>query len=113
MLGGGASAVPERNYEGTFVDRDGTRVAAKLINAAGELALSGELGRGSLRISFDNIQSIEFSGDGQKGLAAKVKLKKGEPLELTVRGSLAFSGQTDVGVYQIRARDLKSVEFQP
>lgn len=109
---GGGSATPERNYSATFIDRDGTRVEAKWISAGGELALSGELGRGDLRISFDNIKSIEFSGDSAKGLVAKVTLRKGEQVDLKVRSSLAFSGQTNLGIYQIRAKDLKAVELQ-
>jgi hypothetical protein len=111
MLGGGGSGGLERNYEGTFVDRDGTKVEAKWINAGGELALTGELGRGDLRISFDNIRSIAFSGDALKGLVAKVALRKGDPVDMKVRASLAFSGQTRLGLYQIRARDLQAVEF--
>ena len=111
MLGGGGSGGLERNYQGTFVDRDGTKVEAKWINAGGELALSGELGRGDLRISFDNIRSITFSGDPLKGLVAKVSLHKGNPVDVKVRSSLAFSGQTSLGLYQIRARDLQAVEF--
>jgi len=112
MLGGGASTALERNYEGTFVDRDGTKVAGKWINAGGELAISGELGRGELRISFDNIKSISFSGDPAKSLVAKITLRKGEAVELRVRSSLTFSAHTELGVYQIRARDLQSLEFK-
>jgi len=111
MLGGGGTGGLERNYEGTFLDRDGTKVEAKWINAGGELALTGELGRGNVRVSFDNIKSIGFSGDPSKGLVAKVALRKGDAVDLEVRSSLAFSGQTKLGVYQIRARDLQSLEF--
>ncbi len=112
MLGGGGSPALERNYEGTFVDRDGTKVDAKWINAGGEPALAGELGRGDLRVSFDNIKSIGFSGDPTKSLVAKVTLRKGDQVEIKVRGTLAFSGQTELGHYQIRARDLQAVEFR-
>lgn len=111
-LGGGAGGgAPTRNYQGTFIDRDGTKVDAKWITAGGELALAGELGRGDLRISFDDVKAIEFAGDPAKGLVARVTLRKGDPVELKVRSSLAFSGQTSVGAYQIRARDLKSLEL--
>ncbi len=111
-LGGGAGGgAPTRNFQGTFVDRDGTRVEAKWVTAGGELALAGELGRGDLRVSFDDVKSIEFEGDSTKGLVAKVTLRKGDPVDLKVRSSLAFSGQTAVGAYQIRARDLKSLEL--
>jgi hypothetical protein len=111
MLGGGPTTL-ERNYEGTFVDRDGTKVDAKWINAGGELALTGELGRGDLRVSFDDIKSITFSGDPAKSFVAKITLRKGDQVEMKVRSSLAFSGQTELGHYQIRARDLQAVEFR-
>jgi hypothetical protein len=111
MLGGGPTTL-ERNYEGIFVDRDGTKVDAKWINAGGELALSGELGRGDLRVSFDNIKSITFSGDPAKSFVAKITLRKGDQVEMKVRSSLTFSGQTELGHYQIRARDLQAVEFR-
>lgn len=109
--GGAGGGAPARNFQGTFVDRDGTKVDAKWITAGGELALAGELGRGDLRVSFDDVKAIDFAGDPAKGLIARVTLKKGDPVELKVRSSLAFSGQTSVGAYQIRARDLKSVEL--
>jgi hypothetical protein len=110
--GGGSGGIPERNYEATFVDRDGAKVDAKWVNAGGDLALAGQLGRGDLRISFDNIKTVEFTGDAAKGLVAKIALRKGDPVEIKVRSSLAFAGQTPLGTYQIRARDLRSVEFR-
>jgi len=110
--GAGGAGTPARNYEGTFVDRDGTKVDAKWINAGGELALAGQLGRGEIRISFDDVKKIQFSGDSEKGLVAKVTLKKGEPVEVKIRSSQSFSGKTKLGAYQIRARDLASLELQ-
>jgi hypothetical protein len=112
-LGGGATgATPERNYQGKFVDRDGTTVDAKWITAGGELALSGQLGLGELRIPFDNIKAIRFTGDATKGVVADVALRQGNPVEMKVRSTLEFAGQTQLGTYRIRARDLKSVEFE-
>ena len=110
--GAGGGGTPARNYEGTFVDRDGTKIEAKWINAGGELALVGQLGRGEIRISFDDVKKIQFSGDPEKGLVAKVTLRKGEPVDVKIRSSQSFSGQTKLGAYQIRARDLQSVELQ-
>jgi len=109
--GAGGGGAPARNYEAVFVDRDGTKVDAKWVSAGGELALAGELGRGSLRVGFDDIRKVEFSGEGRDDLKAKLTLREGDPVELTVRSSLSFTGQTAVGQYRIRARDLESVEF--
>ena len=44
---------------------------------------------------------------------AQVQLREGEPVTLTVRSSTTFYGQTPGGAYQIRARDLKAVDFSP
>lgn len=110
-FGGGGSGAPERNYGATFVDRDGTKVEATWVSAGGELAISGDLGRGTLQVPFDEIRKVEFRGEGREDLKAKVTLRGGDPVELTVRSSLSFSGRTDVGQYRIRARDLESVEF--
>jgi hypothetical protein len=40
-----------------------------------------------------------------------VHLKSGESVTLRVRSSLMIYGQTNVGLYQIRARDLQSITF--
>ena len=112
MLGGeGAGGAPERNYEATFVDRDGTRVEVKWVTAGGELALTGELGRGSLRVSFDDIEKIDFSGGERDSSLAHVTLREGQAVDLKIRGSITFSGQTGLGLYKVRARDLKTIEF--
>jgi hypothetical protein len=44
-------------------------------------------------------------------MRAEVTLREGEPVTLTVRSAMTFYGQVPGGAYQIRARDLRSVEF--
>lgn len=112
-LGGETSpAAPERNYAGVFFDREGVEVEAQWMNANGEVSLSGDLGRGTLRIPFDDIDRIEFSGKEADELTAAVHLREGKTVDLGVRNSLTFYGRTDLGLYRIRARDLKSVDLE-
>jgi hypothetical protein len=114
-LGGGGrdGGLPARDFRATFVDVDGTRVEASRVSAGGDASLEGDIGRGRLRVPFDNIVRIQLEATGQDRdrVAAEVTLREGEPVRLTVRSSTTFYGQTPSGAYQIRARDLRSVEF--
>ena len=111
--GGRDPGQPARDFHATFTDADGTRTAATRVTAGGDASLEGELGRGRLRVPFDNIERIAFkpSATERDRLVVDVKLREGEPVTLTLRSSTTFYGRVPSGAYQIRARDLRSVEF--
>jgi hypothetical protein len=115
-FGGGREAgAPVRDFRATFVDVDGTRVAAGHVTVGGDTVLEGDLGRGRLRVPFDNIARIQLTaaeGDRDR-MQAALTLRAGEPLVLAVRSSTTFYGQVPSGAFQIRARDLRTVEFEP
>ena len=114
LLGMGAAGKQEvrSSTKAVFVDRDGVRVAAEQVTASGTTEIEGDLGRGSLHVPFDNVEAISFDAAEERGeRATTIRLRNGESVSMRVRGSLSFYGQTPVGAYQIRARDLKAVEF--
>jgi hypothetical protein len=102
---------PVMDFHATLTDKDGVKVEVNRLNIGGDVQLEGDMGRGTLRIAFDNIKGIELSPDSHDYSRAAVQLKNGESVTLRVRNSLMFYGQTNVGIYQIRARDLQSVNF--
>lgn len=109
------SGVPARDFRATLVDVDGTRMTVERLTAGGDTSVEGELGRGRLRIPFDNVKEIRFervAGDRDR-VRAEVVLREGDPVTVTTRGSTTFYGQTPGGAYQIRARDLRSIELAP
>jgi hypothetical protein len=117
LLGMGSSGgrdviQPAMDFHATVVDRDGTKVDVNRVNIGGDVQLEGDMGRGSLRIAFDNIQSVEFAAESHDYSRATIHLKNGESISLRVRNSLMIYGQTTVGLYQIRARDLQSITFK-
>jgi hypothetical protein len=115
-LGGGReSGAPVRDFRTTFVDIDGASVSTDHVTCGGGTTLEGDLGRGRLRVPFENIARIDFQRDGtdRDMLRATVTLRDGAPVTLAVRSSTTFYGQLPSGAYQIRARDLRSVEFAP
>ena len=111
--GGREPEVPTRDYRATFTDVDGTRIDASRVTAGGDTTLDGDLGRGRLRVPFDNIARITFkpATSERDRVLAEVQLREGEPLALSLRSSTVFYGRVPSGVYQIRARDLRAVEF--
>jgi hypothetical protein len=112
-FGGGRDAgAPLRDYRVTFTDVDGTQVAADHVSVGGDTMLEGDMGRGRLRIPFDNIARIDLVPEGERDrLRADVTLREGSPVTLSVRSSTTFYGQSPSGAYQIRARDLRSIAF--
>ncbi len=112
MLGGGQEVIqPAVDFRATLVDKDGTRVDLCRVNIGGRVQIEGDLGRGSLHIPFENIRRIDFQNDARDRTLATVHLSSGDPVKLKVRNSLTFYGQTPVGLYEVRARDLEHVEF--
>jgi len=111
MTGGRDVINPAVDFKATFTDKDGTKVDCDRVNVGGDVQLEGDMGRGTLRIAFENIRRVEFTGDGHDYRTATVQLKNGKSVTLKVRSSLAFYGQTSVGLYQIRARELQSIAF--
>ena len=111
--GGRESEAPARDYRAVLTDVDGNRIELGRVTAGGDTTLDGDLGRGRLRVPFDNIARIGFrpSGNERDRVVAEVQLREGEPVTLAVRSSTTFYGRIPSGAYQIRARDLRSVEF--
>jgi hypothetical protein len=107
------SGLPARDFRAVLTDVDGTRMEVDRFTAGGDASLEGELGRGRLRVPFDNVRTMSFQRvDGERErVRSTIALREGEPVTLMMRGSTTFSGQTPGGAYQIRARDLRSIEI--
>lgn len=102
---------PAMDFRAVLTDKDGLKVDVNRLTIGGDVLLEGDMGRGNLRIAFDNIKSIDFASDSHDYSRATVHLKSGESVTLRVRNSLMVYGQTNVGAYQIRARDLQNITF--
>jgi hypothetical protein len=110
--GGRDQGLPARDFKAVLTDVDGNRMEVTRVTAGGDVSLEGELGRGRLRVPFDNIARITFkAADERDRVHADVQLREGEPVVLSVRSSTTFYGKVPGGAYQIRARDLKTLEL--
>jgi hypothetical protein len=113
-LGGGRDAsAPLTDVRARLVDLDGTQTDVSHLTVGGEATLDGDVGRGHLRIPLERIARIDLGpgGDDRERVRATVALRDGAPVTFTLRSSTTFYGQMPSGAFQIRARDLRSVEL--
>jgi hypothetical protein len=114
-LGGGGrdAGLPAKDFKATLTDLDGTRIDVTHATVGGDTSVEGDLGRGHLRVPFDGITHIrlEPTKEDRDRVKAEIALREGQPVTLTLRSSTTFYGQTPSGAFQIRARDLRSVDF--
>src|SRR5262245_34599652 len=110
-LGGQEVITPPVDFHARLIDRDSTAVDLNRVNIDGRVVLEGEYGRGNLRIPFENIDLVEFQNEARGRTVANVRLTSGEAVSVQLPNSLTFYGQTPLGLYQIRARDMQRLEF--
>ena len=103
---------PKVNYNATLEDIDGRTYKVSGFNLAGETALSGKLGRGTLRINFAQVAGLSFTDSDDAHLTVSVEPTEGETVDLKIRDSASFYGTTSAGLLQLRARDLKRVTIE-
>ena len=103
---------PKVNYNATLEDIDGRTYKVSAFNLAGETALSGKLGRGTLRVDFAQVTGLEFADDDDAYLSVTVAPSEGDKVDLEIRDSTSFYGTTPAGLLQLRARDLKRVTIE-
>lgn len=111
--GGDRGVMPAADFHATLTDADGVHLDVTHLTMGGDASLEGDVGRGRMRVPFDSITQIKLEPAGQERdrVRAEVSLRSEQPVVLTLRGSATFYGQTPSGAYQIRARDLRSVDF--
>jgi hypothetical protein len=114
-LGGGPEGtVPEtsENIQARVYDRSGAVAELSQFSMDGQVFLTGKLGDGDVTVFFKDLRQIDFTQVTGEYIPAKLQLDSGKALDLKIRKRAVFYGSTGFGAYQIRARDIKRIEFQ-
>jgi hypothetical protein len=103
---------PDKNFHARIVDRDGVQTSLSQFSHDGKTFLSGKRGEGLVAVPFEKISQVQFRTEG-KSAVAKVSLRDEHSVEIMVEKQTKFYGQAEFGTFQIEAKDLKSLSFQP
>ena len=113
-LGGGPEGtVPEtkENVTARVFDRSGAAVELSQFSMDGNVFVMGRLGDGEVTVFFKELRQVDFNQVTGEYIPAKLQLDSGNSLDLKIRKRAVFYGSTGFGAYQIRARDIKRIEF--
>jgi hypothetical protein len=111
--GSGPTRIPEpqADYQVLLVDQQGTRVELGQFAIDGQSFVLGSLGQGQVAVPFEKVQLLELA-QREGRLQAKVILKQGEPVRMTVSASLKATGKTSYGNFRIPLGEVARVEFK-
>lgn len=102
---------PEQKFDAVVTDNTGTITRLSKFTWDGFVHVQGGLGSGTVAIPFERIDRIDFEPGERGKIAARVALKSGEVVRLTVSGRLTCYGKTSFGNYRVQARDMRRLEF--
>jgi hypothetical protein len=115
---GGLGGHPEGTVPETEVriqadikDRDGISTNLNQFSMNGKTFLDALRGQGQLTIPFQHIDTITFSEVRKEELKVDVKLKSGNVMTLAIHTDAKFYGSTGFGAFQIKAKDVYSIDF--
>ena len=115
---GGLGGQPEGTVPETDVriqadikDHHGIVTSLNQFSMDGKTYLDAWRGQGKLTIPFQHIDTITFGELKGDDVKVDAKLKSGAVMTLTIRSRAQFYGSTGFGAFQIKSRDVDSIDF--
>ena len=101
----------EERIQADVKDRGGITTNLSQFSMDGKTYLDAWRGQGKLTIPFQHIDTITFGELKGGEVVVETKLKSGVVMNLTVRSRAQFYGSTGFGAFQIKSRDVDSIDF--
>jgi hypothetical protein len=104
---------PEKNFTVQVFDIQEIQTGLTHFSQDGRVFLEGKRGKASITIPFEKISQIHLQNLKGDEISAKVSLRNGDHIEMQLNRKAIFYGKAKFGTFQIEAKDLKSIRFQP
>lgn len=99
----------DENLKVQLTDRTGVRIELTRFSMNGKVFLEGKRGAGEMNVFFHDLKEIGLGPASGDTVQADLLLKSGRRLQLNVRESAVFYGDTGEGTYQISAHDISQI----
>lgn len=116
LNGAPVGTVPKADEEikATVTDQSGIVTKLEQFSLDGQTVVEGTRGNATVAIQLHDIETLTLSPiKGDDHIAAMIKFKDGQEVQLELRHRLIFNGSTGYGAFVIRADDVKQIRILP
>ena len=99
------------NFKVQLIDRAGVTTELSRFSMEGKVFFEGELGEGTMSVSFLDIKEISFGAAGGNLVTADLLLDSGRRIQLKLHNVTMFYGVTGDGAYKISVRNISRIVF--
>ncbi len=104
---------PEKSFTATVIDDQDISTKIKDITMNGRLYLVARRGKAVLTIPFEKVKRVTLIGESRdRGREAKVTLRAGDSVGVTLDDDIEISGRTPYGTYRITLKNTKEIIFE-
>lgn len=101
----------DENIKVQLTDRSGMKLELSRFSMNGKVFLEGKRGAGDMSVFFHDLKEIDLGPVSGDTVPANLLLKSGHRLQLNIRKSAVFHGDTGEGAYQISAPDVSRIHI--
>jgi hypothetical protein len=104
---------PKKNISVVVVDRQGVKTSLVQFSHDGNVVITGKRGSADVAVPFETISQVQFQGLEGNEILTEISLREPKKVEIKVDKNSKFYGKAEFGTFQIEAKNLRSINFQP
>ncbi len=104
---------PSKKFTVIVVDRQGVKTTLGQFSHEGKVFIAGKRGSAEVASPFEIISQVQFKGVEGNDILAEIRMRDSKSVEIRLDKRSKFYGKAEFGTFQIEAKDLLSINFQP
>ncbi len=104
---------PSKKFSAVVVDRQGVKTTLGQFSYEGKVFIAGKRGSAEVATPFEIISQVQFKKEEGNDVWVEIRLRDSKLVEIRLDKRSKFYGKAEFGTFQIEAKDLLSINFQP